>query len=331
MIGANPAVRLLAALAFALGAPLSGQEPAEASPTEDVGAEAVTIPFDPPLGTPVTYALRFERKRPSGDSVIEFEQRLTFEPIASGFVLPLEVLSFDSEGRRFDLADKRVLDNVPAALRVYLLPMTVELDASGEMVRMLDWDAMRTQLRQLPEAAATMSGAPMNEAGIAAVRSVLDPIINVSAEDAPAQIIRGWPNVLGYGGAELVLGEAVEADTQVTGGILKAPIPAVVQGSLTRSPAGNLRLFQTTLYDPADMREATLALVERLRTQAGKSGGPKPGDELQSISITDDVEIEFEPVTGLPITARLARITSVVTTTESKVGGEITTIRRLEH
>ncbi|RNJ63165.1 MAG: hypothetical protein EDM03_01685 [Porphyrobacter sp. IPPAS B-1204] len=330
MTHAKRGTLLLAAFTLALAAPALGQEPPAAPPAGDIAGEAVTIPFDPPIGTPVTYALRFERKRPSGDSVIDFEQQLTFDRIASGYVLRLETLAFASEGQRFDLADKRVLDAVPAALRVYLLPMTVELDAGGEMVRMLDWEAMRAALRQLPEAAAAMSGAPLDEAAIVAVRSVLDPIINVSAEDAPAQIIRGWPNVLGYGGAELVLGEAVEAETEVTGGILTAPIPAVVQGSLNRTPAGNLRLFQTTLYDPAEMRAATLATVERLKAQAARTGGAKPGDELQSISITDDVEVEFDPLTGLPLTARLARITSVVTTTESQVGGEITTIRRIQ-
>ncbi|NJR73675.1 MAG: hypothetical protein HC773_08300 [Scytonema sp. CRU_2_7] len=223
-----------------------------------------------------------------------------------------------------------MLEAMPAALRPYLMPMTVELDASGEMVRMRDWEAMRSQLRQLPEAAAAMSREPLDEAGIAALMSLLDSIINASAEDAPAGIIRGWPSVLGYGGAEFDLGETLEAETQVTGGLLSAPIPAVVQGSLTRTPAGTLRLFQTTLYDPAEMRAATLAIVESLRTQAANSGRTNPRDELQSISITDDVEIEFDPLTGLPLTARLARITTMVPTTESQVGGDITTIRRIE-
>ncbi len=330
MITASRTSGLLAILALALAVPCLGREPPVVQAAQDSTSETVTIPFAPPLGTPVTYALRFERKRPSGDSVIDFEQQLTFDRIASGYVLRLETLAFASEGQRFDLADKRVLDAVPAALRVYLLPMTVELDASGEMVRMLDWDAMREALNQLPEAAAAMSGAPLNEAAIVAVRSVLDPIINASPEEAPAMIIRGWPNVLGYGGAELVPGETVEAETEVTGGILTTPLPAVVQGSLNRTPEGNLRVFQTTLYDPAEMRAATLATVERLKAQAGRAGGPKPGDAFQSITITDDVEIELDPLTGLPISARLARITSAATRTESQVGGEITTIRRIE-
>lgn len=320
---------LLAAACLALAVPAWGQESPAPPTAADTAAEAVTIPFEPPTGAPVTYALRFERKRPRGDSVIDFEQQLTFERIASGYVLRLETLAFETGGQRFDLTDGQMVAAAPAALRPYLMPMTVELDASGEMVRMLDWEAMRAALRQLPEAAAAMSGAPLDEAGIAALRSVLDPIINVSAEDAPALIIRGWPNVLGYGGAELVLGETVEADTQVAGGVLTAPIPAVMQGSLTRTPAGTLRLFQTTLYDPAEMQAAVLAVVDRMRTQVGKTGGPKPGDELQSITITDDVEITFDPVNGLPLNARLSRITSAATTTESQVGGEITTIRRI--
>ena len=87
-------------------------------------------------------------------------------------------------------------------------------------------------------------------------------IINGSAEEAPALMIRGWPAVLGYGGGEFVLGETVEADTEVTGGMLPSAVPATLQGVVTRTADGQLRLIQTARFDPEAMRAATLAVVE---------------------------------------------------------------------
>ena len=317
---------LLASLMLGLPTTASAQTPL-ASASAD---ETITIPFDPPLGTPITYALRFERKRASDDSVIDFEQRLTFERLGIGYLLRLETLSFSSGGQRFDLADKRVLDAVPAALRPYLLPMAIELDDAGEMVRMRDWEAMRAQLRQMPEAAAAMSGVPLDAAGRAAFERVFGPIINGSAEEAPALMIRGWPAVLGYGGGEFVLGEPVEAITEVTGGLLPSAVPATMQGVVTRTDDGQLRLIQTARFDPEAMRAATLAVVEMMRAAGASRDRAAAGEEaIESLQITDEVEIAFDPLTGLPVSARTARVTSVVTNAVSTTGGEIMTIRRI--
>ncbi|MCL9981919.1 MAG: hypothetical protein NBV60_02060 [Erythrobacter sp.] len=319
---------LYAALMFALPAPASAQTPPLTAPAAD--AETITIPFNPPLGTPVTYALRFERKRPSGDGVFDFEQRLTFERLGSGYLLRLETLSFSSGGPRFDLADKRVLDALPAALRPYLLPMAIELDDAGEMVRMRDWEAVRAQLRQMPEAAAAMSGVPLDAGGRTAFELVFGPIINGSAEEAPGLMIRGWPAVLGYGGGEFVLGEPVEAETEVSGGLLPGAVPATLQGVVTRNADGQLRLIQTARFDPEAMRAATLAVIDMMRAAApGRDRAAAADETLQSLEITDEVEITFDPLTGLSISARTARLTSVTTGTGSGGGGEIMTIRRI--
>lgn len=316
-----------AALLLGLPAPALAQSDA---PSAAAAGEVVVIPFDPPLGTPVTYALRFERKRPRGDSVIEFEQRLMFERFGGGFLLRLETLSFSSGGRRFDLADRRVLDAVPPALRIYLLPMAVELDSAGEMVRMRDWEAMRAGLRSMPEAAAAIAGAPLDEASLAAMRRLLDPIINASAEEGPALMIRGWPAVLGYGGGEFVLGEPVEADTEVSGGLLPGTVPATMEGVVTRTADGHLRLVQKARFEPEAVRAATLALVEMMRSARPGSGAAAGSDEtIDKLDITDEVEITFDALTGLPLTARTARVTSVVTSAESAVGGEVLTLRRI--
>jgi len=317
------------ALILGHAAPAGAQEAPAALPAGEAVAETVTIPFAPPLGTPLTYALRFERKRESGDSVFDYEQRLTFERIAEGFLLRLETLAFTVGGQRLDLADSRVMGALPAALRPYFLPMTVELDAAGEMVRMREWEAMRASLHGLREAAAEMSGAPLDAAGRAAIAQVIFPIINASAEEAPALMIRGWPSVLGYGGVELDLGETYEAEDRIEGGLLPASIPAVAQFTLTRTPEGNLRLFQSTIYDPEAIRAATNAVIDAARAQAGNGGKSDAGEALDAMQFSDNLDIAFDPTTGMPITAEVLRVISVDTSKGSGAGGEIMTIRRI--
>ena len=323
---------LLAALILGLSVPVAGQEPNKPAPSSAggvEGTEALTIPFDPPIGIPLTYAMRLERKRPGGESVYDYEQRLTFERIEGGFLLRLETLAFMIGGQRLDLADSRVMERFPAALRPYLLPMSVELDEAGEMVRMRDWEAMRANLRELPDAAAKLSDVSDEAAGRAALAQFLGPIINASAEDAPALMIRGWPSVLGFGGIEVDLGETYEAEGEVEGGLLPASIPAVVQFTVTRTPEGKLRLFQSTSYDPEAMRAATNAVIDAARAAAVGGGKSGAGETFGAMQASDTVDIELDPSNGMPITAEVLRIVSVDITSESGAGGEIMTITRI--
>jgi hypothetical protein len=323
---------LLAALVLGLSVPLAGQESNKPVLSAAGGAEsteAVTIPFDPPIGTPLTYALRFERKRPGGDSVYEYEQRLTFARIEGGLLLRLETLAFIIGGQRLDLADCQVMERFPAALRPYLLPMSVELDEAGEMVRMRDWEAMRASLRELPDAAVKLSDVSDEAAGRAALAQFLGPIINASAEDAPALMIRGWPSVLGFGGIEVDLGETYEAESEVEGGLLPASIPAVVQFTVTRTPEGKLHLFQSTRYDPEAMRAATNAVIDAARAAAVGADKSGSGEAFGAMQASDTVDIALDPSSGMPITAEVLRIVSVDTGSESGAGGEVMTISRI--
>lgn len=326
---ARTAMMLAAALCMGATAPAMAQEASSAAASETTG-EAITIPFAPPLDTPLAYRLRFERKRATGDSAMEFDQRLTFVRAEGGYALTVETLSFNSEGRRIDLSDKRMLDILPPALKVYLMPMVAELDEAGEMVRMRNWSAMQESLRGMPDAVAAMSGEPVDEAALAAVKSVLDPFLNASAEEAPALMIRGWPAVLGYGGAGFVSGELIRGYTEVDTPFAPMPIPAVSQGSVTRSGDGKLYLVQTTLIDPEVLRSLTLALIEQIKARAPTRGTSQMAEEIGSLSITDEVGINIDPVTGLPVTARIERVTSANRPTGALVNGEITTITRID-
>lgn len=322
---------LAIALTLGLALPAAAQEAVLATPTAPA-SETVTLPFDPPIGVPLTYALRIDRKRARGDNVVNFEQRLTFERLGEGYVLRLETLALASGGQRFDLTDERLLAAIPAALRPYVMPMTVELDAAGEMLRMRDWEGAQAALRQLPESIAVMTGEALDDKGLAAVRSVLAPIIDSSAEQAPALLIRGWPAFLGYGGSTITLGRPMAEATEVVGGLSPVPIPAIIQGALTRTPDGNLQLLQTTQFDDETMRAATQVLVDTIRAQAAARGKPPPdpGAILEAMRMTDDLEIVFDPATGLPVTARTERLTTATTATgETATSGEILTIRRI--
>ena len=322
---------LVGALALALAVPAAAQEPAPEPPSPRVikSTEIVTIPFAPPLGTPLPYRLRFERKRERGDSVIEFDQQLTFAKTEAGYVLTFETLFLGSGDRRYDIRDRRTLDALPAAIRVYLLPMTVELDANGEMLRMKDWSELRASLRDLPEAIAAISGGSQDAGGLAAVRAVLEPLINASAEDAPALMIRGWPAVLGYSGIEFTSGAVSAYDSEIATPFAPDPIPTEVQTSVTRTSDGKLYLVQTALIDPEALRALTAGLVERLKAQAAAKSAPDPADEIRALDVKDQIGINFDPITGLPITARVARLSSVTTSAGTQEGDEIVTLGRI--
>ncbi|UYV14973.1 hypothetical protein [Porphyrobacter sp. ULC335] len=322
---ARPVLLLCAALWFGTAATVLAKDP----PAKTAAPETITIPFAPPIDAPLTYRLRFERKRESGDSVIEVDQRLTFAKTESGYALTLEPLSIGMAGQRLELADKRVLDDIPPALRIYLLPVVIELDATGEMVRMRNWEAMQESLRDMPEATGRLSGRPVNEGALAAMRSVLEPYINSTAEQAPALMIRGWPAMLGYGGGQFVSGAVAEGDVEIATPFSPTPIPAVSQGSVTRTREGNISLVQTTRIDPEVMRMLMLGVIERMRTQAAWKGTGEPANEIRGLEVTDEIGLTLDPVTGLPIIGHTKRLTSVTTPTGSQVGGEITTITRI--
>ncbi|WP_086607734.1 hypothetical protein [Erythrobacter donghaensis] len=333
MIAIKRKAMLLAALCLGLGAPTMAQEaPADSPPvppTFTMTAERLTIPFAPPLDTPLTYRLRFERKRASGDSVVEFDQRLTFAKTETGYDLTLKALSLSSEGQHFDLGDPEVLGQVPTALRVYLLPMVVELDSAGDMVRMQDWPALQDSLRTMPEAMAKLSGEPVDEGALAAVRSALDPFINASAEQAPALMIRGWPALLGYGGLEFVSGATLEGDTEIDTPLWPDPIPATLQVVVVRMRDGQIYLVQDAKVDDEALRMVMLSLIERIKSKATTKGVAALAEEISALSITDRLGINIDPVTGLPVTARITRSTTAAMPTGSKTNGEIITITRV--
>ena len=334
MIAMKRKAVLLAILSLGLGAPVMAQQAAAeappAAPTVSTTAERLTIPFAPPLDTPMTYRLRIERQRASEDSVIEFDQRLTFAKTGSGYDLTLEALSLRSEGRRFDLSDREVLAAVPAALRVYLLPLVVELDPDGDLVRMQGWPALQDSLRTMPEAMAKLSGKPVDEGALAAVRSVLDPLISASAEEAPVLMIRGWPALLGYGGLEFVSGAALEGPTEISTPLWPDPIPARVQVVVVRMRDRQIYLVQDAKVDDETLRMVMLSLIERIQSRATTKGTAALAEEISALSITDRVGINFDPVTGLPVTARITRSTSAAMPKGPLVNGEVVTITRID-
>ncbi|WP_086734911.1 hypothetical protein [Erythrobacter colymbi] len=327
----HPARLLLAALAVSLSAPSIGQEaePAPPSPQVVKSREEVTIPFAPPLDTPQAYRLRFERKFASSTNAIELEQRLTFAKIDGGYALTIEQLAINSGDRRLDLSDRRALDAVPPGLRVYLLPVVVELDSAGEMVRLRDWPTLQESLRAFPEAAAGFSGKPVNEGAVAAMRTVLEPFINSTAEEAPRLLIRGWPAMLGYGGSIFTAGETLASDVEVPTPFSPTPIPAVSQGSVSRTPDAHISLVQTTVFDPEVIHKLTLGVIDRMRSRGALKGPLQPADAILGLELTDEIAITFDPVTGLPISGRTTRLANVTTPDGPQGGGEITTITRI--
>lgn len=314
---------------YLLGASVSAQAQGRSLPVDE--PEALTVSFDPPLGTPLSYSLVVRKERPRGYSSLAFEQELTFERHAEGYYLHLDVLALEVNGVRMDLSEERVKAALPPAIRPFVMSVKMVLDPAGEPVRMDDWETLRTQLSELPDLISDeVNIEPQDrERAQAVMDQILAPLLTSSAEDAPAMIVQGWPTVLGYGGMELDNGEAYEADTLIEGGLLPNPIDANVELSMSRNSRGDYQFTQTTTADPDALKAAISTLVDRFEAMSMQLSGPKSREDKDTdfeIAMTDDLDIVFDDLTGMPETAEIVRATLI---NGKAARRDIITIRRV--
>ena len=290
-------------------------------------ANALTIPLNPPIGTPFEYTVIIEKKRPKGDSRMELDQRLTFTRMGEGYTLDLDILAVSTGGGRLDLTDPEALAAMPISARPFITSLDVELDASGEMVRVKDWPALSAMLSALPDEVARRVQPERRENAAAMAKELLAPMLTASAEDAAYILVKGWPSILGYGGTQLDAGAAYEAESQIGGdnAILPEPIPALVEFQLSRTDQGDYLFEQSTTPDAEAMTVAMEAFITRV--QAMSEAKPDNDFEITDISFVDALRVVFDQTSGLPTTATLTRTTVVNGAT---VGGEVITITKAE-
>jgi len=322
------AVRAALSLIALLGgfmAPASAQEEAGCADQPVV----LTIPFDPPLGTPLGYTVLIEKKRSKGDSAMELEQELTFEPLGDGYLLKLDILAATIEGTRLLLTDREVLNQMPAAARPFLTSVEIELDPAGEPLRLRNWEAMRELLQGLPEMTLDRIDPDQRQGAVEALEMIFSPLLSSTAEEAPYAIVKGWPSILGYGGMELDDGELYGIDSEVDSGLFPAPLPAVVELSLSRTEGGDYRYVQTTQPDPQALLEAATALVREIEAMKGSNGKPVHDGTLSAddIAMSDRLDVVFEQETGMPLSAVITRKINA-NASEAASRGDIITITR---
>lgn len=297
-------------------------------------ASVLIIPFDPPLGTGLDYKLVVEKKRPRGDRVMEFEQKLTFTSLDERFALDLENIAFSISGQRVDLTGEGALEAMPMALRPFIMPLTLELDASGEAIELRDWPRIKGLLAAIPEEVRKRSVEADREAMEKAIDLVFGPLFDASPQEAPQLLAQGWTEVLGYGGSELEDGEVYEVENQIEGGLLPRLVPALSQVSVSRTAEGDYELVQKTIVDPEAFRVAMLEAVDQLKALAEDVRNFAAGQEtehgeqevLEQVRLVDSQVILFDAQNGLPKEARIERTTHL---NGEAVAGDIITIIRL--
>ena len=293
-------------------------------------AQWLTIPFDPPIGQALTYTLAIEKQRPNRETKsIQFDQQLKFEAYGDGFLLHITPQRVTIDGMTVDLLNLEQNTLWPAAITPFFLPVTVELDSYGEMVRVRDWDKLRGSLESLPDIVMDQLDEESRARAQGAVKMVLAPILNASAQDAPAFLIEGWPQILGYGGVELERGETFLAQTEMGGGMMGGAINAELAMTLNLNASGDYHLRQTTNPDPEAIKHATLNLLGRVLKQQGLSDAQIKAEMGQmSMTKTDDLEAVFDRMTGLPQSATITRLISVNGSDAQSARGDIITITR---
>ena len=320
-------ISLLAFGAMALAFPALAQEANPAPNETEAQAETLTIPFDPPLGTPLRYAMTFEKKGRRGSPPVTMEQELTFKRMGAGYLLTLKHQTIVVGEFRGDLTNPRILNAMPAGLRPFIMPLTIELNEAGEMVRMHDWDGVRKALRDLPRTLAQLEGDSPDSDASKMVEQVMAPMLNASAEDAPALIIRGWPDVMGFGGVEMEEGEPYEAIGETEDDLALGAVDGSGFMWLTRTDAGHYNFKQTTTYDPESLAQLTRSVQQTF----ANAGGPAPkeitANDPTKISMIDEINFIFDGKTGLPVSTIANRI---VGAEGEGTGGQVTNIKRID-
>jgi len=288
------------------------------------------VPFAPPLGRDILYDLTITKTRPEkAPQKAEIRQSLRYERSGDGYVLEIRYLSVSNGETVIDLTSGKPAAVVPAEMITYFEPVSFDLDADGSLVRVRNWDALKTRYATLPDrlvADRTAEEAAFIRNG---VETMLRPILQMSAEAAINVVMKGWPSFLGFGGTELEDGVEYELESALPASILPFPIPVTIKSTLSRGEGGDLDYHQVSA--PKDDMVVANGLMDYLRTlsaslpEARRKEMEAQLDGMKSIRIEDTLDMRFATGTGLIREGRYERRISLL----GQQAIELTTVRHL--
>jgi len=297
-----------------------------ADPTD---VELLKIPFAPPVGQDLKYDVTTTKVQPNRNTVSRTKQALRFDHIGGAYYLTVTILRMEKDGTAVDLTTPAGMLSLPAEIRPFLQPVTLELDSDGAFIRVRDWTRFQQALTALPDLISKADN-PSDAAQAKAIGNrVIAPYMRMTAEQAPAAILKGWPAVFGFGGLELEAGAEYEGEEQMPSPLLPVSMTVRQRFSLARNESdGTLGFHKLSTPDPEKLRAAAVGFVSSLGDGADaayRANVEKAAAMMETMKVDDRLDAFFDPSTGLVQRATIERRVSFG---DAGQGGETITISR---
>ena len=285
------------------------------SPAEP-GGERLVIPFAPPLERDLRYDITIAKISKGKEQTSGIVQIVRFSRAGDGFVLTVRMLQGGVLALPgIDLSSAAGRDTVPEALKPLFAPISFDLDAKGNLLRVRDWPMWQKNMAAM---LGPLSGLIEKDASKRAQAKLLldhamGQFATLTAEQAAASLLKGWPSILGYGGLEVEADTEYESADELAAAILPVPIPVVSHYSLS-SNGPHLQLRQRSEGDKEAMAAALSQYFSSLAIgmdEATRANLRKGAAAMEGMQIVDEIEILFDRTTGLADWAKIERRATV--------------------
>jgi hypothetical protein len=279
-----------------------------AAPAE--AARQLKIPFAPPTGRELAYDVTIT-KSGARTGVTSSRQTLHFAAEQAGYILTVRTVRITRGDEVIDLTSPTGVAALPAELRPFLLPFEIDVDREGNLVRLRNWGGLKAALDALPEAMAQAENDQAKRDQIRAIgQRVMAPYRDLTAEQAPQAMLKGWPAVFGFGGVELEDGAEYSGETEEPSPLLPVSVPMTQRFSLTDAAEQGLYFQQSSEPD----QEKTAKIITEFVRSAGQDLPASQRAKLDAalgamkgMTLKNEIDILFDRHTGLAQRAILER------------------------
>lgn len=293
--------------------------PTGQAPTD---GQAVTIPFEPGVGTVARFRLvSTETETEDGKVQPPIVTRTTeqfhfLSRNAKGYVV--EYTSHDPrvEGSEFEA---RLMQTIVDSIGV--IPIRVQLDSSGKAVEVLNLDEVNRTMNRMwdileakAEEEVRKTGAPAD--AIAGMKSIMAglsaPYRNMTNEVVIEQLLPSLELVGGWGGVRLVQGESIPFRQTVQMDLLQADVDTMgTIDLLSHVPGGSATLKIRSAAEPKALQAAVKAFAARLSAQMIKDVPPEKRAEFEQgfaegVAQLDKLRLEEEATVTVSLSTGLA-------------------------
>lgn len=292
--------------------------------------EILSIPFAPPVNTELRYAVTRTKASPEKNSTITLEEVHLFTPATDGYVLTIRTTHLSMENKAFDLTSPAGQQSVPLELRPFLLPVTVDVGRDGSLVRLRDWPRIREAIASLPDMMASLQKTPETQEEMRKIgTNAMAHFLTLTAEQAPAVMLKTWAPLFGYGGAELEAGELYEGTEEAPSPLLPVNLAMTQQLMLSRTEEGH---FHYQLQSQPDQKQIAAVTTRFLRqmgeglTADKRANLEEAVNKMKTMKMENHLDLILNASSGIVEQATVMKLVSIEGIGD---GGEETTVTRL--